>query len=471
MNSRSNRAAVAAAVIAGAGLIGAALLAGGLSPTSSPSPTASADGRSTTAPVETASVAAQPIPLVVYFARDDLPPFRATALGNVAARNGIEDRISARLTALWSSPASTAPPGTSNPFAKSGHVGTRGQLDLAVRVDGDLATVTFDLLGGWGVTTAFDSRGLYQQLVWTITDEPGIRRALILDPGKPQAIIGTLTVSGPATREETAGYAVGTLPALTAGGTAVHEEVLDIGVAMDTDILTRGSLRGSVPGLGRVGIVLRPTGGPPAGRFEPRFAATLNRCDPPQCDGGKSILLVALVDASWPTDRAPYMQTFDRSPIRSVRVGQFQDRSAFVEIRLDAALPWRVATEALADGTALLWVDIGGHGSEVSESVAAYSPVPGQGVGDRASGCSCNVSGTARASDARVGWRVRDGNGAVVSHGTATTSRGDTAAWGVFTADVTIPPGVVGQVVLEVFTFNPRDLSPANLVGVPVTLH
>ena len=127
------------------------------------------------------------------------------ALGGVPSRNTVEDRIGARLSALWGVQRPGAvPAGASNPFAKSGRVGSQGQLGTEVRIDGDLATVTFDLPGGWGVTSATESRGLYQQLVYTITDDPEVRSAFIKEKGKAEAVIGTLSIAQPATREDVA---------------------------------------------------------------------------------------------------------------------------------------------------------------------------------------------------------------------------------------------------------------------------
>ena len=85
--------------------------------------------------MQTASaIAASPVPLVVYYARDGLPPFRALALGGVPSRNSVEDRIGARLSALWGvQQPGAVPAGASNPFAKSGRVGSHGQLGTEIR--------------------------------------------------------------------------------------------------------------------------------------------------------------------------------------------------------------------------------------------------------------------------------------------------------------------------------------------------
>lgn len=417
---------------------------------------------------QTASaIAVAPVPLVVYFARDELPPLRSTALGSVPARNTIEDRIGARVSALWSS-ATPPPPDSFNAFKNAGRTGSSGSMSQSTRVDGDLATVTFGLPGGWGVSDALRSLGLYQQLVYTISEEPGIRRVLIKEEGKPSAVIGTITVSGPVTREDVLRYAATTETNVTSDGVEVAQEVAGIGVSIDGDPFGFMVGRQQV-GVGRVGVQLRSPGAARVGS-RPRFTASLERCDPPSCLGGNWTLSVILPNASWPAARPTYEQTFDRTPIRSVRAASFQGGTVTVAIRLDEALPWRVASEPQPDGSVLLFIDVGGHVSTTSDSVAIYNPTPDQGMGDRARGCSpCGVTGAARTPDGVVGWRVRDGAGHDVAHGTTAVSRASASAWGTFTALATVPPGLIGQVAIEVFTLiGGRE---SGLVSLPITLH
>ena len=466
------RAALLLALALGAAIIVATALTESQA-TPSASPLSSATGTAATVPVQTASPSAvAPQLLVVYFARDGLPPFRAMALGGVPSRNSIEDRIGARLSALWGVQPRFVPAGASNPFAKSGRVGNQGQLSLDVRIEGDLATVTFGLPGGWGVTSASESLGLYQQLVYTITEDPEIRRALIREKGNAEAVIGILSISQPVTREDVAGYSFsGTKTSTIVGdGTQVSEDLADIGVAMDSDILTRGFV-GNEAGLGRVAVDLRASGNVPGGRLDPRFTATLERCDPPSCDGGKWTLTVTLPDVKWPADRPAYAQTFDRSPIRSVRAAEFQGGTVAIAIRLDDARPWRVATEPTGTGTARLYIDIGGTSADVNENIAVYLPVPDQGAGDRATGCACRVRGAARVFEGNIRWRVRDGTGRVVAQGSTTASRGTGPVWGLFTTTVTIPADIAGQPTIEVYSVGPRDGSEQDVVRIPVTMH
>jgi hypothetical protein len=154
-----------------------------------------------------------------------------------------------------------------------------------------------------------------------------------------------------------------------------------------------------------------------------------------------------------------------------VRAAEFQGGTVAIAIRLDDARPWRVATEPTGTGTARLYIDIGGIPANVNENIAVYGPIPNQGMGDRATGCTCTVQGTARVFEGSIGWRVRDGNGREVARGNVKASRGTGPVWGMFTAMVTIPAGVAGQVSIEVFSLGPRDGSEQDVIRIPVTVH
>src|SRR6267378_1137731 len=84
----ANRRILRAVLLGAVGLGGAIIVAPTLT-ASRATPSASALSSvtvATTAPVQTASaIAVSPVPLVVYYARDGLPPFRALALGGVRA--------------------------------------------------------------------------------------------------------------------------------------------------------------------------------------------------------------------------------------------------------------------------------------------------------------------------------------------------------------------------------------------------
>ena len=200
-------------------------------------------------------------------------------------------------------------------------------------------------------------------------------------------------------------------------------------------------------------------------------------CD--SCGGaeGKWWIILNLLDASPTTNWSTLGEQPTGGPIRAVSGPPVIDTRpqglpyASFSIRIDDARPWRVAVEPTGAGTARVQVDVGGRPSTVSESIAVYVPVPEQGAGDRATGCTCQVSGAARVFEANVAWRVRDGNGREVSRGTTSASRGTSQVWGVFEVPITIPPNVVGTPTVEVFSVSPTDGSDRGLVAIPLTLH
>jgi hypothetical protein len=410
-------------------------------------------------------IAVPPEPTIVYFARIGLPPLAATALGHGGGRNRPEDRISNRVSALWETQQPS--PASFNAFARSGRIGSGGQLGTSVRIDGDLATVTFTV-GDWGAASESDARALIQQLVYTISEEPDIRRVRIGETGKPNAVIAGVTLDRPLTREDVAGYSfVGTkVSSIVGDGTQVAAEVVGWSV-----------LNEQPPGLGRFAIDLRARGAVPGGRLDPRFKATLGPCA--ACGGadGKWWIDLALLDAAPPATPLTLGRQPTGGPIRAVSGPGVIDSYpqglpyASFSIKIDDARPWRVAVEPTGNGTARLYVDVGGRPSTVNETVAVYIPVPEQGAGDRVTGCTCKISGAARVPEATVDWRVRDGDGHEVSHGSTMATRGTSPVWGLFETAVTIPQNVVGTPALEVYWVSPKDGSDQDRISIPLTLH
>lgn len=137
---------------------------------------------------------------VVYFARDQLPPLMVFAEGAGLGATP-EERVRSRLEALAAGPT----PAVQDAFNVV--PGIRATL-ASVRVEGDLAIVDYLApRGDWGVDGAAKIRALLQQLVWTASEEPGVRRVLITQNGGETAVIGGegLVVDRPTTREEVAG--------------------------------------------------------------------------------------------------------------------------------------------------------------------------------------------------------------------------------------------------------------------------
>jgi hypothetical protein len=110
-------------------------------------------------------------------------------------------------------------------------------------------------------------------------------------------------------------------------------------------------------------------------------------------------------------------------------------------------------------------VDIGGAPTATSDSVAVYSPRPGETTGR-----TLTVSGAARAFEAHVAWRVKDSGGREVATGFTTASLGTSALWGTFQTTVTIPANVSGNVTLEMSWPSPKDGADMGLVQVPLAV-
>lgn len=198
---------------------------------------------------------ATPAPMRVWFARDQLPLVAAVLQAPGSIRDGPEARIDSRLSALWGAQDRSVPTGATDPFAKAGRAGSSGQLGSGIRIEGDLATVTFDLPAGWGISSSVEGNALIQQLVYTITEEPGIRRAFIKEARKPNAIIGPVVVDRPLTREDVFGYAFkgADVPSIDfQGGTQVPQELVAV-QAWNEGAIISGSWDPS-PGVGRVSL-------------------------------------------------------------------------------------------------------------------------------------------------------------------------------------------------------------------------
>src|SRR5205814_427354 len=76
-----------------------------------------------------------------------------------------------------------------------------------VTVSGDQATVDVSVLNGdWGIHGAALSLAALQQIVYTATEEPGIRRVFFTQNGGNKVTIDQLVVDKPLAREDVFGY-------------------------------------------------------------------------------------------------------------------------------------------------------------------------------------------------------------------------------------------------------------------------
>jgi hypothetical protein len=426
-------------------------------PGAAASPTASATATATPAVTPSPGVASPNRDRVwVYFARDGLPPAGGLAPGGLLNAS-VESRIASRITALGSAAAANErPAGTTNAHASRG---------ISVRVQGDVATVEFDTSAGWGVRGDAQSQALLQQLVYTITEEPGIRRALITEKGKPNALIDQLLVDHPLSREDVFGYANAAKP----------DKVEDAGTGGLADVVDwRASVDEVAPGLGRFVVELKPRAatGMPA---MPRFTAQLVRPDQEKrTEDGKWWIQVALPDAVWNQASGEAFHCCPLKPIGKTPIRQLsaypltadapgpngEYRGVGFTVTLDDARPWRAA---ILQNPLRLVIDIGGVPSSINQSIAVYSPKPGD------DGRQFTLSGMSRTFEATTAWRILDAKRGLLSGGTMTASRGTSALWGTYEIRVQLPAALTSMVVLEVYWVSPRDGSDMDVVRVPLT--
>jgi immunoglobulin-like protein involved in spore germination len=421
----------------------------------SPTPTIAPATQSAATPTPAATGAT--VSTRVFFVRDQVPPVGGSVPGSGA--HIPVDSIVDRISAAHAAPASSVPAGASNPLAL---VGLRSDgTSVSAKINGDTASVEFDLPSGWGVRGAAQTQALVQQLVYTITEEPGIRRALITEKGKPNAVIDQLVVDKPLSREDVFGYDDPAKPdKIEDGGSGQTAEIAD----------WRASVDEVAPGLGRFVLEFKP----PA-TSTPSFVATLER--PVQetvTADGKWIIRINMPDALWnqpageafhccPTKlvgKTPIIQT-EAYPLNSNPPTNGMYRGVGFAIILDDARPWRVFT---LTNPARIIVDIGGPTHSVSDRVAVYQPQPGAEVTR-----DLQLIGAGRTYEANVSWRLFDSTGRQVASGNFTGGSSG-PLWGAFDTRIAIPASVSGNVTLEVLEFSAKDGSPLGVTQIPLTV-
>ncbi len=415
----------------------------------SPTPTGSASAASPSAS-PTAAANRQ----TVYTWRDQLPPTVTTARGGDPLAS-VEERIKSRVEALNT--------------AVSGLTGTTLAADpkqffvRSVKVEGDI--VTIDYSSPFPVSGSAGDIALSQQIVYTATEEPIVRRVLVTENGKPMST-GHLLWDKPLAREDVSGY---TEQASQAG--SGQSFIADPGTgdvpADQLRLATNFSVDTFAPGLARFVIQYERTSGALPQGFVPRFEALRPRLDAVLRGfagtdrPGKATLWVTVDGA----DPKVGVEIVDRSPLRSVETIRSGATTTY-RLKIDAAYPWRVFT--LANPTRLV-VDIGGAPRAVSDRIAVYAPTAGSTIDSRISR-TFTLSGASRTFEANVVWRVKDSTQKVVASGHTTASLGTSPVWGTFSTQVTLPPTVSGNVTIEVYEASAKDGSELGLVAVPVAV-
>jgi hypothetical protein len=415
-----------------------------------PSPTVAANTPAATA---TPAPARTPDPLSidrqrVYTWRDGLAP-ASVHLDSVGTQSTPADRISARVNALNN--------------AVSGMGGTilladPKQLYVAgVSISGDTATVDYSApipLTGSLATTA-----MVQQIVYTATEEPGIRRVLVTVKGKP-ATLDQMVWDKPLTRDDVSGYAAWKEEVISEDQSrpcapncpSPSPAVLSNNYSVDT----------FAAGVARFVVQVD------SGDWE-TFSVSGKAADDTRDLTQSKYQLVLQVKG---TEIKPGLEIIDRSPLRSIR-STVKAGATTYELALDDQRPWRVALLTNPDR---IIVDVGGFVRSISDTVAAYSPAPVTPQGpfvardQQSIGRQFIVSGLSRTFEATTAWRVVDSARRVLASGTTTASRGTSAVWGTYQAAVQLPATVSGNVTLEVYWASPRDGADTGLVQVPLTV-
>ena len=403
------------------------------------SPSVPATTSATTTASPAATIASDRI--WVYFAREGLAPTGGFVVGSFDNRRP-ESRILSRLSALRSAKTGF-PSGATNAFAEPTPTQSgSGTFGMSISlIQGDLATVEFELSNGWGVHGSAQSQALLQQLVYTITEEPGVRRALITEKGKPNAVIDQLLVDKPLSREDVSGYA-----AVKLSDSISEDGAVGAGLSYTT------SSDKLAPGLTRFVVTAQAA-------ETPRFTVQAAKLDDTAQGAGKYVLSVQVGGVNEKVG----LETFDSSPLRgintstNVATGTGSGVTTYA-LLLDDLRPWRVFT--LSNPTRVV-VDIGGAPQYVSDRIAVYQLLPGP-TGTR----EVQVTGAARVFEASVSWRLKDQAGREVASGHFLASLGSSAVWGTFDARIAIPATLTGPGTLELFEASAKDGTPQGLVQI-----
>jgi len=422
-----------------------------------PSPTV-APGNTQTA---TATPVATPTPKpsaidrqVIYFARDQLPPVAShvdafpigsnpSGVRDLNTLSTASERIGARLFALIN--AGQAPAGTLNAMPpKSAVQGASG-----IQIEGDLARV--DLVvnaGNWQVSGAARSTAVLQQLVYTITEEPGIRRVLFTENGGKPTTIDQFVWDKPLSREDVHGYSG--LKNETVTEDQSRPCVPNCPSPSPARLSNNYSVDGIAPGVARFVAQVD------SGDWESFTVSGRSEDDTKVAWASKYTIQVKVKG----TEVKPGLEIVDRSPLRAIQ-SVTANGSTTYELALDDERPWRVALLTNPDR---IVVDIGGVANSISDTVVVYSPKAGD------SGRQFTVSGLSRTFEATTQWRVVDAARREVASGFTTATRGTSAVWGTYQISVQLPATVSGNVTLEVYWGSPRDGSAVGLVQVPLTV-
>ena len=373
-------------------------------------------------------------------------------LDGVGGQSTAEERIRSRMDALNN--------------ATSGVGGTQLLADpkqihvASVRIQGDTVTVDYTLPNsGWPMRGAASTLAWQQQLVYTATEEPGIRRLLVTENGGKPTTIDQLTWDKPLARDDVSGYGAPQSEVVT------ENQSRTCAPACPSPSPARLSNNYSVDTFARG--VARFVVQVDSGDWE-SFTVRGQPADDTKMPWSSKYAIQITIKG---TEIKPGLEIVDYSPLRSIR-SVTTGGSTTYELAVEDQRPWRVALLANPDRVV---IDIGGIVSSISDTVAVYQPVPilqnGPFVGSQPSiGRQFTVSGMSRTFEATTAWRVVDSAQRVIASGFTTASRGTSAVWGTYQIAVQLPTNVSGNVTLEVYWASPRDGSDQGLVSIPLTV-
>lgn len=424
------------------------------------SPTAPVAATSTTPPAtNTPAPTATPVPTkpdhaVVYFSQSGVVPIGVHVRG-IANQTTVADRIAGRVTVITRNAdlakfpdADPMPPGAINALHPASMQGVG-----KVTVSGDQATVDVSVLNGdWGIRGAALSLAALQQIVYTATEEPGIRRVLFTQNGGQKVTVDQLVVDKPLTREDVFGYsflaAVGKDHGISGGG---DDSIAHVGASLVGYAIQNGT-RATLFFDGRA----------PNGELAalPSFSGWLEQSDDTTPIGAKYTLYLQFQwNGGGNSNGAADVRIFDQTPLRAVTT----NGNNIFRIELDDARPWRLTLT----GTNRLNVEIGGDPRATSDRIAVTVPMPGDIAN---SGSDLRVVGSARVFEANVVWRVLDAAGKVVANGHFNASLGSSAVWGTFDTRIAMPANVRGSLTLELYEASPKDGSAQGVVQIPISV-
>jgi hypothetical protein len=409
----------------------------GVEPTPTPPPT----GSVTASPRPTASPSPAIDHGVVYFARDRLPPVAVRAAGAGAGATA-EQRIRTRVETLFTA---AAPVGLFNVVSAA-----KARVSTVV-VNGELATIDFSVPGDdWGTAGSTGTRAFVQQIIYTASEEPAIRRVLMTQNGGTQAIVGGegLVIDHPGTREDVAGYTVkGSLESVQSFEGAPP-------VPPSATIVSSFSVDEVAPGLARMQVTLSRPGADT--HWLPAF--TVSVADGPGDLGAKREIALTVFDG---TDKSSDT-IVDRTPLRRLVIdAPAGKQTTTYRLALDDLRPWRVGV--MFDPVRIV-VDVGGDPDTVNANVAVYKPVFGAAVAP-----GFTLAGMTRAFEATFQYRYTDIYGEPLGGNYGTASFGTSAIWGAFEMKIPNVPSRASNI--QVFLRSPRDGEITDLVNVPIATH